>query len=578
MDAPSPASSALSPSHVAPRAARKVPPILDWLDAGTLRRVRRALRARPFRKEGRGAIAFVQTHISSVFLTPKFVFKFKRPLDVGFVDFRSLRARRHFCLAELRLNRRLAPDVYLGMVALRVGRDGRLTFGKGGRIIDYAVLMKRLPARRMLDAKLRARRIAPEEIDTLADVLARFHRRLRPSPRLAHYGDLATWTRNWRENFEETAAEVGVTHSAATHRTLEERVYGFLERNRAALQARVDGGFVRNCHGDLRCEHIYLAEQIRIIDCVEFSERYRCADVANDLSFLLMDLCAFGYPELAARLLRRYRERTGDRAMGPLIPFYACYRAYVRGKVLGMRLRDRNLDPAARRIVESRARSFFALAEAFARQFGPPVLLLVSGLMGSGKSTLADELAARTGMTVLVSDRIRKELAAVPQGLTRKRSGFGEGLYSAAWTERTYATLIDRARELLAGGVSVILDATFSRRKQRDQAFALARALGAEAFAVECIAPEEVTLARLIARECRGTSISDGRADLYPQQKAHFEPFAEIEPARHLIAHTERPAREVATEVLATPGLHIPEPLFTLPPGDPILPGGNAAR
>lgn len=351
------------------RASSPLPVPLDWLDAAIVNRVLEAIHARPFRRERRRAITWVQTHISTVFLTPKYVFKFKRPLDVGFVDFRSLRSRRHFCREELRLNRRLAPDVYLGVVTLRWAKDG-LTFGPHGRIVDYAVLMKRLPAERMLDARLRAGKALPTDMDALADVLARFHRRLRPTRRLARYGRLETWKRNWRENFEQTKPEIGRTLSAAAHAALRSRVFDFLRRYRAQLRARVEGGFVRNGHGDLRCEHICLGKPIRIIDCVEFSERFRCADVANDLAFLLMDLCAFGYPALAARVLKRYRERTGDHAMLALIPFYACYRAFVRGKVLGMRLRDRNLAPETRAVVTARARRFFALAETFARQMG----------------------------------------------------------------------------------------------------------------------------------------------------------------------------------------------------------------
>jgi aminoglycoside phosphotransferase family enzyme/predicted kinase len=543
------------------------PPPLDWQDAAVVERVREALHARPFRKERRCPIALVQTHISSVFITPKFVFKFKRPLDVGFADFRSLRSRRHFCREELRLNRRLAPDVYLGVVALRSGKDG-LTFGKSGRIVDYAVLMKRLRSDRMLDARLRAGKILPGEIDGVADVLARFHRSLRPTHRLSHYGELAAWTRNWRENFAQTGPEIGLTISAAVHGALQKQVFEFLRRYRARFRARVEGGYVRNGHGDLRCEHICLEEPIRIIDCVEFSERFRCGDVANDLAFLLMDLCAFGYPGLAARLLERYRERTDDRSMGVLIPFYACYRAFVRGKVLGMRLRDHNLAPAARGVLIDRARRFFALAETFARQMGPPVLLLVCGLMGAGKSTLAETLASRTGMVLISSDRIRKELAAESGRPPRDRSEFGAGIYTGAWTARTYGAMLARAEEALAAGASAILDASFSRRAQRRRAFALAGRLGAEPFLVECIAPDAVTLARLRSRVRKGTSLSDGRPELYFRQKSDFDPITEIPPGRHIRARTDLPASKVAAELASTPALRIPAPLFDLPLGE----------
>ncbi len=555
----------------APARPFAAPPPPDWQNARTVQRVIKALRARTFRKDGRGPIKLVQTHISSVFLTPRYVFKFKRAVDVGFADFRSLRSRRHFCLEEVRLNRRLAPGVYLGVVALCASSAG-FALGKRGAVrdravVDYAVVMRRLPAERMLDARLRAGTVRPGDMHRLAGVLARFHRRLRPSLRSAHWGGLETWNRNWAENFQQTRPEVGLTLSAAVHRALRRRVGEFLDRNRALLQARVQRGFVRNGHGDLRCEHIELTDPVRIIDCVEFNERFRYGDVANDLAFLLMDLCAFGQPHLARHLLDRYQQRTGDAAALPLIPFYCCYRAFVRGKVLGMRLRDRNLAAAARRRIKARACAFFALAEAFARQMGPPVLLLVAGLMGSGKSTLAEALAGRTGMAVLSTDRIRKELASLHDRAARDRSAYGEGLYTYAWTERTYRELLVRAKSLLAGGTSVILDASFNRREHRRRAFALADKLGVQAVLIECVAPDRVTLARLRARERGGTSFSDGRAELYPLQKAEFESIGELGKDRHRVAHTQRAVQQVVTGLLARSGLHIPQPLFGLPEG-----------
>ncbi len=544
---------------------RPMPAPPDWMDAATVAAVKDALRCRPRFRDGAGPIDLVQTHISSVLLTAHHVFKFKRAVDVGFTDFRSLASRRHFCREEVRLNRRLAPGVYLGVTPLRrVG--GAYSLGRRGRIVDYCVVMRRLATAQMMDARLRAGTVRGAEIDALAGRIARFHRGLRPARRFAEVGSLATWRRNWAENFAQTEHAVGTTHSAAEHEALRAAVADFLRRYGPALRARVAGGYVRNGHGDLRCEHIELGRRIRIIDCVEFTERFRYGDVANDTAFLLMDLCHFGYPGLAERLLARYVKRMGDPAMLPLVPFYACYRAYVRGKVLGMRLQDRNLPAAERAAVEQRARRFFALARAFARQMGPPVLLIASGLMGSGKSHLAGAVAACTGMAMLASDRIRKELAAGPAGpKVRDHSAFGAGLYSAPWTERTYAELFRRAEALLAQGRSVILDATFSAAAHRRRAFALARACGAQAWFVECRVPDDVALARLRGREIEGRSISDGRAELYPAQKAAFAPVRGLPPGRHVIVDTNQPKDVPPAQLLSTSGLRIPEPLFTLP-------------
>jgi hypothetical protein len=542
-----------------PRAAPSPP---DWMQPAEIAAVKEALARRSRFRDGPGAIDLVQTHISTVFLTPRHVFKFKRPLDVGFADFRTLASRKHFCREELTLNRRLAPDVYLAVVPLR-REQGRYTFGARGPVVDYAVAMRRLPAEGMLDARLRAGTVAPEDMDRLAEFIAVFHRRLRPARRFSHIGAPATWRRNWAENFQQTEPLTGQVLSAAEHAGLRTAVDGFLRRNRGRLRARVTGGFIRNGHGDLRCEHIELARRIRIIDCVEFTERFRYGDVANDLAFLLMDLCVFGRPDLARRLLERYAAVTGDRTMLPLIPFYACYRATVRAKVLGMRLQDRNFSRAARADVTARARRFVSLAQSFARQMGPPVLLIAAGLMGSGKSHLANAVAERTGMAVLASDRIRKELAygkaAEPR---RDRSGFGGGIYTLRWTERTYREMFRRAQALLSAGRSVILDATFSRQAQRSRAFALAKRWGAEAWFAECRVPDAVALARLRRRELRGTGISDGRAELYPSQKAAFEPVAGLPPERCIVIDTDQPKDRPPAQLLATPGLRIPAPLF----------------
>ncbi len=543
------------------------PDTIDWLEESAIAEVRAAVVGRSIFTDSGGEIELVQTHISSVFLTPKYVFKFKRPVDVGFADFSSLRSRRRYCNEELRLNRRLAPDVYLAVVPLFVAR-GHFSFQEGGRIIDYAVVMKRLPAEIALDTRLRQRTLQPVEMDNLADHLARFHRRLRPTASHAHFGDLDTWRRNWEENFGQVKPTLGVTLSAKTHHALREAVFQFMGKNQQLLEQRVKGGFIRNGHGDLRCEHIYLDEAIRIIDCVEFNERFRYGDVANDLAFLLMDLTALGHPELSRRLLNRYVQRTGDRQMLTLIPFYCCYRAFVRGKVLSMRLRDPNLSAGARRQLLERARRFFWLALSFSWQMAPPVLILMAGLMGSGKSRLAGELRARTDAEVLGSDPIRKELAAAASALPAAdapaKADFGQGIYTDDWNEKTYNALLDRARELLHRHRSVILDASFSRRADRQRAFALAHRSGAEPFLVECRIPDELAAARLAKREGAGNAISDGRRALLPAQKRVFEPIEEIGPGRHLIVHTERPLAQNVDQVLAHPLLHVPEPLFSI--------------
>jgi hypothetical protein len=542
------------------------PAPIDWLDEAEVQRVRAALERRTQFPEPAGPIEQVQTHISTVLLTPRYVFKFKRPVDVGFADFSTLALRERFCRAELRLNRRLAPGVYLDVLPLTRVADGYALAGSGP-VVDWCVVMTRLDPARMLDQRLRAGDIAPEEIDALAARLADFHRDAADGPAVARFGGLATVRGNWDENFRQTEPFVGTALSAADFHALREGVEAWLARHQGLLEARARDGFVRDGHGDLRCEHIDLGPPIRIIDCIEFNERFRFADVANDLAFLLMDLTALGHPGTARRLLERYTAHSGDRALARLVPFYACYRATVRGKVTAFKLHDRNLSAAQRAATTERARGYFRLARSFLRELPPPVLVLVAGLMGTGKTALAEALAARAGLRAFNSDAVRKALAAERHGPgadgapAGAGAAWGQGLYSAAWTDRTYEALLARAEAELREGRSVILDASFARATQREAALALAARLGARCVLLECRLDEAHTLQRLRRRTAEGRSVSDGREALYATQRAAFEPIAGLPPEAHLVVVTDRAPESLADALL--PALHLPAPLFS---------------
>ncbi len=531
---------------------------IDWLDEAELERVRAALAARPRYRDSAGPIEMVQTHISTVFLTARHVFKFKRPLDVGFADFRTLALRERYCRAEVALNGRLAPGVYLDVLPLRsVG--GAYRFEGGGPVVDWCVVMVRLPAEDMLDRRLRRGPIAPAQVEALARLLADFHRTAAGGPELARFGSEAVVRGNWDENFRQTEAFVGDVLPAATLERIRTAVEGWLTRNRTLLQARAAAGFVRDGHGDLRCEHVYLGDPIKVIDCIEFNDRFRYGDVANDLAFLLMDLTAQGQAPLARALLERYTALSGDAELPRLVAFYACYRAYVRGKVTAFKLLDRNLAGPPREAARARAAGFFRLALDFAAQMAPPVLVLVAGLMGTGKTALAEALAQRGALTTWNSDALRKALAA-EAAATGAAADFGAGIYSAEWNVRTYDALFAHAEAELRAGRSVILDASFARRADRERARALAQRLGARLLLIECRLDEARARERLRRREQAGTSVSDGRVALYGRQRAAFEPFDEAAPGEHRVVVTERPAAELAEALL--PELALPLPLF----------------
>jgi uncharacterized protein len=360
----------------------------------------------------------VTTHISWVFLTDREVWKLKRPVDYGFVDYTTLERRRRCCEDEVRLNRRLAPDVYLAVVPLRLGLQG-YGFGADGDVVDYAVRMRRLPHERSADALLRHAALMPEHLTRLAARLARFFGDAAPTP---EWGTIEVIRDHVTENFAQVEPFVGRLVSRETFDTVRSWQLGTLEQDPGRFQARVTQGRIRDGHGDLRLEHVYFEDADPIvIDCVEFSERLRSGDAAADVAFLGMELTARGRVDLAERFLADFALESDDYDLYGVVDFDAGYRAWVRGKVAAFLSADPSTPPekAARKGEE--ARTLFALAHSYseARTVARPVVA-IGGVIGSGKSTLAEAVGRATGVPVLSSDRTRKALAGVPPTSKRR--------------------------------------------------------------------------------------------------------------------------------------------------------------
>jgi hypothetical protein len=302
--------------------------------------------------------------------------------------------------------------------------------------------------------------------------------------------------------------------------------HDFLERRRALLENRLHDGRIRDGHGDLHAEHVWIGRTgVLAYDCIEFSDRIRQCDVAADIAFLYMDLLHHRRPDLAAALMEEYLRRTGDWEVRLLVPFYACYRAVVREKVESFRLADPGIDARSKRAAARRAAGYFRLARELARRDARPRLILVGGLPGSGKSTVARGLAGRIGAACLASDELRKELAGAAPG-TRLPAAVGEGIYRRTFSALTYRELLLRAERHLRAGDSVVLDATFARAADRRRAAALARAAGGILVQVECRCPARVARARLAARSRPGyTGASDAGWEVYGAMRRVFEPF-----------------------------------------------------
>ena len=478
----------------------------------------------------------IETHISWVFLRQGEVFKLKKPVDFGFLDFRQASSRRAACDAEVVLNSRLAPGVYRGVLPVWRDRAGmhHVAAEGEGEIVDHVVHMERLPALARADLRLERGELGAADIDRLARRIARFHDAAERSPAISAFGSVDVIRRNVEENFVQARTLLRQVAGEALEREVEERQLAFLGAHAELFAARAEGGFVRDGHGELRLEHVYLLADREpvVIDCIEFNERFRYADVCADVAFLSMDLAWFRRSDLKERLLAAYARQTGDHDLYALVDFYESYRAYVRAKVNALSLVSSSLSFAARAKVEADARRYLLVALAAERPaLARPRLIAVGGMIASGKSSVADALGQRLTAPVVASDETRKRMLGVAP-TTPLHEGPWQAAYSAEVTERVYAELLRRARVVLESGRSVVVDATFADRARRAAFRGLAQATGASFSFVECRTSEAVARARLAAR-ATAPSISDGRNEIYAELAARYEAVTELPPSEH---------------------------------------------
>ena len=492
-------------------------------------------------------VDLVQTHISYVFLAGDHVYKVKKPVDFGFLDFSTLGKRRYYCRREVILNSRLCPDTYLGVSRIRE-RDSRISLDGEGRIIEYAVHMRRLPGERMMDRLLESGAVTEAMVRALAERLADFHARSETSPRIAEYGDWAI-RYAWAENLRQWADYIGDTITEEQDRIL--RAYGqaFFARQREVLQRRVRDLRIRDCHGDLRSDAVCFSDGICIYDCIDFNRRLRQTDVAGDVGFLAMDMDYRGHQDMAAAFVDAYVQLSKDSDLRRIIDFYKCYRACVRGKVEGFRSRAPEVPMRERRASARAARRYFQLACRYAKSLPPALLIITCGLTATGKSALVRRLAELADMEVISSDVVRKRLAGLAP-VERRFEPFQGGIYSPEFTERTYAALLEEGRERLRRGQSVVLDASFLRRQQRRAAARLAAEEGTQFACLECRASAGAVRRRLARRLRQGGDPSDARWEIYVAQKRRFQRPSEVTPQRLIVVDSERPLDRAARQVL----------------------------
>jgi hypothetical protein len=490
-------------------------------------------------------IRVAETHISWVLLTGEVAYKIKKPVKLSFLDYSTLERRRLFCEEELRLNRRLAPALYLG-VSVIGGAAGSPRIDGGGPPLEYAVRMRQFAAIDELSALLEARAVTPDDVAVLGTGIARFHAAAAPAPSDSAYGRPETVHRVTMDNFSELRALKESTGWDAQLTTLASRITALHCDLRPLMTERRATGRVRECHGDLHCGNVVRwTGELTPFDGIEFDPALRFIDVTNDIAFLTMDLAERGRLDLRRAVLQAWAETLGDWTGLPLLPYYEAYRALVRAKVDALRALQLVANSPARTAAVTDCRRYLDWASARVVRRRPP-LLVTCGLSGSGKTWLARQLAERLGALHLRSDVERKRLAGLAAH-EDSRSPPDAGIYTLEFNERTYQRLLDGAAASLAAGEPTIVDAAFLRNHERQAFLALAQEPDAPFAIVHCHAPEAVRRDRVSARFAARADASEAGLDVLARQPSYWEAFGSNE-QRHVVAvDTSDPAGVAAT-------------------------------
>jgi aminoglycoside phosphotransferase family enzyme/predicted kinase len=432
-----------------------------------------------------------------------------------FLDFSTPELRHRACQEELRLNRRLASDVYIDVLPITQDRSGTLELNGQGIEVDWVVKMRRLPAETALDVLLRENRLEPEDAEAIAKHLTNFYSGLLPKPLNSD---------DYRQALERhiRANGTALLDSIPAERSRLRRIQGaqlrYVYVRPELINDRVASGRIVDGHGDLRPEHIYLDDRPIVIDCIEFSEELRTVDIADELSFLWMECQRLGDGRVGETVLSQYQQVCEDEIPESLLAFYAGYRALVRAKVA--LLRDQQVAGRVAQPPADLIRQYVDLADSYAEKLGPPVLLIVGGLMGTGKSTLAAKLAETLGVESISTDLVRHSMF----GPSKVPAGYGEGHYKPDMRSRVYDELLRQAGERLEDRQSVVLDGTFLTDGLRTRAYDVGYRRGAETLHVQCTCPRQIAYTRIQQRIDTGQSESEARTELYDLQSRDYQP------------------------------------------------------
>jgi uncharacterized protein len=501
---------------------------------------------------GATQVDHIETHISHVFLTGKFAYKIKKPLDLGFLDFSTLEKRREFCEEELRINRRLAPELYLAVVPIAGTPAAPLVEGSGTPV-EYALKMRQFSQDGLLERVLERGELTGQLIDALAAEVACFHATIPRAAPQSGYGSVDSIVAPAMQNFEQLAPLLGDT-------AVLDGLRGWTDRENRRLSARFDerlrAGYVRECHGDLHLANIVLIDgRVRIFDAIEFNPALRWIDVMNEIAFVAMDLAARGREALAARFVNAYLEHTGDYEGVRVLRYYVVYRALVRAKVAAMRAAQSDLAEEARAALRDKVQRHLALAQRTA-EGTHPVLVINHGLSGSGKTFWSQAVLESIGAVRIRSDVERKRAHGLGAS-ARTKAEVGSGMYAADATRETYARLGMLSEAVLDGGYPVLVDATFLKRWQRDAFRDLAQRFGVPFRIAHFVARHETLMARVARRSAQGVDASEAGLEVLEAQLRSLEPLSPDEEAVSVRFDTDQAsagdAHVLARALLAAP-------------------------
>ena len=462
-------------------------------------------------------IGVIQTHISYIFLTGDYAYKLKKSVDFGFLDFSTLAKRRHFLEEELRLNKAVAPDIYLEVLPI-TKEQGNYRLNGAGEVVEYVLKMRQFPQENLFINMFDRGILTAEHLRELGKVVANFHQNCETNYYIRTFGTIEQIQKSINDNYKHTIKYIGIVQTQEQYENTKEFSDRFLKENEKIFLDRIEQNKIRECHGDLHLKNIcWWHNKIYLFDRIEFNEPFRYVDVIYDVAFTVMDLDGKGKKDLGNIFLNSYLEETGDWEGTQVLPLYLSRQAYVRAKVTSFLLDDPAISPEEKEQAAISASGYYKLAWEYAQK-RQGKLILMSGLSGSGKTTVGQKLAEELNGIQIRSDAVRKHLA----GIALHERG-DETLYSLEMTKKTYDRLLELGKVLVKQGFTVILDAKYDRTCWREQAISFARTENVPLEIVYCTAPIEVLRDRLSQRD---QDISDATPELLDRQQAAFEPFS----------------------------------------------------